>query len=189
VFCASLADVFDEEVPDSWRDELFQLIVETPNLDWLLLTKRVFKAKEYLFTKPTLANVWLGASVENQEAVFDRLPILGSIPAQVLFISAEPLLGPIDVRPYLLDSVKFKSGSLMGEVVGQKLDWVICGGESGEGYRGMNPVWAMNLYAQCQSAGTAFFMKQGSAVKSGCQGSIPNGLWDIKEFPKFGRLI
>lgn len=123
VFCASLADVFDSEVPDSWRDDLFGLICATPNLDWLLLTKRPAVARKYLanedrigaaWCKAThkalggadpgsapqfpLPNVWLGTTVEDQKMAETRIPHLLEAPAAVRFVSMEPLLGEVDLR-------------------------------------------------------------------------------------------
>lgn len=99
VFCASLADVFDEEVPDEWRDRLMTLIESTTNLDWLLLTKRPANAKRYLgpFGGAVAERIWIGTTVENQAAADERIPILLQIPAAVRFLSCEPLLGPVDL--------------------------------------------------------------------------------------------
>jgi protein gp37 len=95
VFCASLADVFDNEVPTQWRNDLFTLIWETPALTWLLLTKRIGNARHMLpFT--TLRNVWLGATIVNQEEADRDVPKLLATPAAKRFISYEPALGPVD---------------------------------------------------------------------------------------------
>lgn len=138
VFCASMADVFEEiDALDQHRDRLFDLIEATPDLDWLILTKRPEFASEYLRswyamryaetdldgsdTRIPLPNVWLGVSIENARFTW-RADVLREIPAAVRFISAEPLLGPIvDVGPRSLD--------LTG------IDWIIVGGESGPGAR------------------------------------------------------
>ncbi|AWJ85149.1 hypothetical protein TSH58p_17440 [Azospirillum sp. TSH58] len=118
VFCASLADVFDAEVPDEWRDDLFALIAATPHLDWLLLTKRPKVARDYadraarcgehwLADKGAppvqwpLPNVWLGTTVENQAMAEARIPHLLATPAAVRFLSCEPLLGPLNISNYL----------------------------------------------------------------------------------------
>jgi protein gp37 len=95
VFCASLADVFDNEVPTKWRNDLFTLMWETPALTWLLLTKRIGNARHMLpFT--TLRNVWLGATIVNQEEADRDVPKLLATPAAKRFISYEPALGPVD---------------------------------------------------------------------------------------------
>lgn len=113
VFCASLADVFDNEVPTAWRRDLFQLIIDTPNLDWLLLTKRIGNAERMMedagvFSggrysagdghRHPLPNVWLGATVCNQAEADRDIPKLLATPAAVRFLSMEPLLGPVNLR-------------------------------------------------------------------------------------------
>lgn len=111
VFCASLADVFDNEVPRQWRIDLFRLILETPSLDWLLLTKRIGNAAKMLQDTAEcigpmmdandryrpLPNVWLGATICNQAEADRDIPKLLAVPARVRFLSMEPLLGPVDL--------------------------------------------------------------------------------------------
>lgn len=142
VFCASLADVFDVEVDPIWRENLFALIDLTPNLDWLLLTKRPKVAAEYFAYQPTPPNVWMGTTVENHEMAAVRIPWLMRIDAPVRFLSMEPLLGPVDLKVGLLP------------------EWIIVGGESGHNARPMNPEWARNLRDFCRYWGVPFFMKQ-----------------------------
>jgi protein gp37 len=100
VFCASLADVFDNEVPSLWREDLWELIEDTPNLDWLLLTKRIGNAKGMLPANwgDGYANVMLGASIVNQDEADRDIVKLLALPARVRFLSCEPLLGPINLR-------------------------------------------------------------------------------------------
>lgn len=145
VFCASMADVFEDRRDlDDERQRLFKMIEMTPWLDWLLLTKRTDKIQ-------TLApwgrfwpnNVWIGTTVEDQRRANERLPLLAQIPAVVRFISAEPLLGPLDLEPWL-----------------ESLDWVILGGESGARSRPSNPRWFSDVVNQCISAGVAVHFKQ-----------------------------
>ena len=139
VFCASLADVFeDRDELKPWRDDLFRLIEQTPNLDWLILTKRPQNVTWYL---PD--NVWIGTSVENQRAADERIPALLKIPAKVRFLSCEPLLGKVNLRGWVND-----------------IQWVIAGGESGPEARPMHPNWARSLRGQCQAAKVPFFFKQ-----------------------------
>ena len=99
VFCASMADVFEDRGDlDPWRDRLWALIEATPNLDWLLLTKRPQHiASMAPWDDRWPANVWLGTTVEDQDCADERLPLLAAVPAAVRFISAEPLLGPVDL--------------------------------------------------------------------------------------------
>lgn len=173
VFCASLADVFedkpDQPEMDEWRRDLFALIDATPNLDWLLLTKRPenvqrlwpFGWYDEQFTWP---NVRLGTSVENQEQADKRIPELLQIPAKN-FLSMEPLLGPVDIEDWLYE--RYGCG---GEFANRDcaecswqlntIDWVIVGGESGPNARPMHPNWARSLRDQCQEAGVPFFFKQ-----------------------------
>lgn len=154
VFCASLADVFEDnpQVLD-WRSDLWDLIELTPNLDWLLLTKRPENIKKFTKRWDTWgqlpANIWLGTTVENQEQAEKRIPELLRIPAAVRFLSCEPLLGSIQ----LLHHLDTGDNSM-------ELHWVIVGGESGPNARPMHPDWARSLRDQCQAAGVPFFFKQ-----------------------------
>lgn len=105
VFCASLADVFDNAVDSQWRDDLFDLIKATPNLDWLLLTKRIGNVGNMLpvpfdFDKH-YPNVWIGATVVNQTEADRDIPKLLAVPAAKRFLSMEPLLGPVDIRHFI----------------------------------------------------------------------------------------
>lgn len=169
VFCSSLADVFDAEVPDRWRLDLMQTIRATPNLDWLLLTKRPQVAKKFFDAQAIPANVWLGTTVEDQKMADLRVPILRSIPAKVRFLSVEPMLGEVTMRP----------DWMLG------LDWIICGGESGAGARVMQDWWATHLREQCQAAGVHFFMKQlgGHPNKRDRLEDLPLHL-QVREFPQ-----
>ncbi len=145
VFCASLADVFeDNPAVFDWRFELFQLIRETPNLDWLLLTKRPENIKGFLPFDwwSGWSNVWLGVTVENQETAW-RLDMLTEIPAIVRFVSCEPVLESIDIIQQLA-----------------LFDWVISGGESGPNCRPADLDWFRQLRNDCQKWGVPFFHKQ-----------------------------
>lgn len=152
VFCASMADVFENR-PDlvQSRLRLLQLIDATPHLDWLLLTKRIHLVRKQLpigYEFP--ANVWLGATVENQDSADKRIKhLLDFTTPTVRFLSCEPLLGPIDLNKWLKFSNK-----------GTRVDWVIAGGESGPGSRPMEPHWPDGLREQCTAAGVAFHFKQ-----------------------------
>ncbi len=157
VFCASLADIFDEEAPNEWRHDLFQLIEKCENLDFQILTKRPEKAQRYLtavFPRKIPSNIWLGVSVENQEQADKRIPILLQIPAAVRFLSMEPLLGPVD-----LQYPTFNGADSIHRLEG--IHWVIVGGESGHNARPMHPDWARSLRDQCQASNkTPFLFKQ-----------------------------
>jgi protein gp37 len=104
VFCASLSDVFDNAVPGQWRADLFQLIEDTPHLDWLLLTKRIGNAESMINDacsdimrswREPWSNVWLGATICNQKEAYRDIPKLLAVPAVKRFLSMEPLLGPV----------------------------------------------------------------------------------------------
>ena len=177
VFCASLADVFDNEVPAEWRAELFQLIRETPHLDWLLVTKRIGNAARMAQAAGGFpGNVWLGATVVNQaEADRDVVKLLTTEGPRFHFLSIEPLLGPLELYPPADDTYQMLSewyGPDGFDETGSqprvtrrrdlfpKIDWVIVGGESGPRARPMHPDWARSLRDQCAAAGVPFLFKQ-----------------------------
>jgi protein gp37 len=185
VFCASLADVFDNQVPAGWRRDLFNLILSTPHLDWLLLTKRIGNAARMIAeTLPDnikalpadhpLAwpwpHVWIGATVVNQEEADRDIQKLLAVPARVRFLSIEPMLGPIDLTRIDIDGdleiypLKGTTDCVDGEgdpcADVPALDWVIAGGESGPHARPMHPDWARSLRDQCAEAGVPFLFKQ-----------------------------
>lgn len=152
VFCASLADIFEDHDSPSlapWRRDLFALIRETPHLDWQLLTKRPQNIRTMLPPDwgTGYPNVWLGTSIED-ERVIHRADMLRDVPAAVRFISYEPALGPLS------------SLNLRG------IDWLIYGGESGPGFRPHELDWAREIKAKCESSRTAFFYKQGAAFRT-----------------------
>lgn len=172
VFCASLADVFDTEVPQEWRHTLFDEVIEqTPSLDWLLLTKRPLPAfrflhERYAFDPGVPDNVWVGTTVENPTVARARLSWLLSIPARTRFLSMEPLIEPVQIEHEDL----------------LRLGWVIVGGESGGTPRPMNPEWARSLRDQCAAAVVPFFMKQMSGRTKAEREAIPEDLM-IRQFP------
>lgn len=161
VFCASLADVFDNEVDPQWRDDLFALIRATPNLDWLLLTKRIGNVAAMVATTPGWMppNVWLGATICNQDEADRDVPKLLALPARVRFLSIEPMLGPITFRWAAWEPIK-RSASTNHLDGLRRLDWVIVGGESGRSARPMHPDWVRSLRDQCAEAGVPFLFKQ-----------------------------
>jgi protein gp37 len=150
VFCASLADVFeDEEGPNEWRAEVFEVIEQTPWLHYQLLTKRPENLERMLPSNwgDGWPNVWLGTSIENNE-VAHRATTLTSVPSVVHFVSYEPAIGPLDA----LDLTD--------------IEWLICGGESGPDYRPMKLEWAQDMRRRCEEAGVPFFFKQNSARRT-----------------------
>lgn len=193
VFCASMADVFEDYPGDltdpesvafrmcAAREALWDLIDQTPNLDWLLLTKRPENVMEMVpeswldqYTDHVAwpENAWVGTTVEDQTRAVDRLYRLVEIPAPVRFVSCEPLLERLNLTPWA-----------------HRIDWVIGGGESGGGARPMNPDDIRSLRDQCQRSGMAFLFKQwgdydetGKRVGKKNAGRLLDGrTWD--EFP------
>jgi len=169
VFCASLADVFDNEVPDEWRADLFELIKATPHLTWLLLTKRIGNVGNMLPLPFDFAenypNVWIGATVVNQKEADRDIPKLLQVDAVKRFLSIEPMLGPVDLLANgdtlcRCDGCLNMARQYPQETGLQRIDWVIAGGESGPKARPAHPDWIRSLRDQCAAAGVPFFFKQ-----------------------------
>lgn len=180
-----------EQIKDA-RYRLWKTILFTPHLDWLLLTKRIENvipllhefwdwsegkcATEWWDTLKMVAdwingsppkNVWLGTSVENQEAADERIPALLYVPAAVRFLSCEPLLGPITLKEVHGEYCEINALNGDHGVIrplqgrsNKRIHWVIAGGESGAHARPMYPDWVRTLRDQCQAAGVPFFFKQ-----------------------------
>jgi protein gp37 len=177
VFCASMADVFEERSDlDEHRERLWELIVETPELDWLLLTKRPQNVLEMVpddwhmegveeWSGVWPANAWVGTTVEDNAHARVRLRRLVRVPAPILFVSAEPLLGLLpDLRQFLMP------GRWSGGV-----NWVLVGGESGAHPRRMDPAWAQLLMDHCDEVGVPFHFKQLGAALAREMGVDPPG--------------
>lgn len=176
VFCASLADVFDNEVDPQWRADLLHLIFQTPGLDWLLLTKRIGNAQAMLeeaVAHVSLGNhtwahqasrgfrhVWIGATICNQVEADRDIPKLLAIPAAVRFLSIEPMLGPIQLPFARLAEWNELARETGNDHAISALHWVIAGGESGPNARPMHPDWVRTLRDQCAAAGVPFHFKQ-----------------------------
>ena len=187
VFCASMADVFEERAElDPLRERLWALIAATPWLDWQLLTKRI----DFVHTMVPRSwmdgawpsNVWIGTTVEDQARAEFRIPHLLGLPAPVRFLSCEPLLDAVSVSAWASTVPEFERAlhAALGEISvaeaqaalrtferdrrgappDQRLEWVIAGGESGPGSRPMDPSWARSLRDQCAAAAVPFFFKQ-----------------------------
>jgi protein gp37 len=159
VFCSHLSDVFDNQVPEEWRRDLWALISRCPDLDWMILTKRPQNIRRMLPPRWPWPHVWLGVTAENQQEWDRRVGLLRGIPAELRFVSVEPMLEPI--KPDL-----------------DAIGWIICGGETQTGARYMEPEWARDLRDQCARAGVPFFLKQMSAKKP-----IPDDLV-VRQFPR-----
>jgi protein gp37 len=179
VFCASLADVFDNQADPTWREDLFKVIRATPSLDWQLLTKRPQNIQKMLpadWGSKGYSNVWLGFTAEDQSRFDQRKRFLSLIPARVWFVSYEPAIGPLrisrgDPRP----------------------DWLISGGESGPRARPMVSQWARDIIADCQELGIAAFHKQWGAPGNNPlvqeQGISPAQIKEIDPHGKGGGLV
>jgi len=141
-----MSDVFERRADlQKWRERLWDVISQTPMLDWLLLTKRPQNVEGMTpwGNGEWPDNVWLGTTVENQHWANQRLPHLAAIPARIRFLSCEPLLGYVDLSDWI-----------------ESIDWVIAGGESGHHSRPMSPGWARRLRDQCNEGQVAFHFKQ-----------------------------
>lgn len=197
VFCGSLCDWLDEDVPISWLAKLLNLIVDTPMLHWQLLTKRpenwrprleaiagevapagrapAYYAQRWLDGNlERLDHLWIGTSVETQALADKRIPALLSIPATLRFLSCEPLLGSVDLRRIHHDGTN-------------RIHWVIAGGESGVAARTCDIEWFESLAEQCAAADITFFMKQMGSYPLGLQLKSPKGD-NPKEWPENLRI-
>jgi len=148
VFCASLSDWLDNKWEPAWRTQLCRMIEETPDLDWLLLSKRpgnFFKLAPKRWQEACPRNVWFGCTTEDATHYRMRWPIMSKVNARVRFISYEPAVGPLG--PLDLGS-------------GLVPDWIICGGESGNGARVMQTAWARGARDECRKHRSAYFLKQ-----------------------------
>jgi protein gp37 len=183
VFVNSMSDLFHADIPDEFIARVFATMARAPQHTFQILTKRPGRMRSLLADDPQklleatadeatadaiygahwpLPNVWLGVSAEDQKWANVRIPVLLDTPAAVRFVSAEPLLGPIDMRMWLEDDPT--------RFVVPPLDWVIVGGESGPGARPVHPDWVFSLRDQCVDADVPFLFKQWGAW-------MPNGAW------------
>ena len=205
IFVCAHGDLFHEDVPYEWVDKVFAVMAMASKHNFQVLTKRPERMEAYIKSRrgaygrmkwsteagvdmtctrdcaDPLPNVWLGVSVEDQARADERIPILLDTPAAVRFLSAEPLLGPVDltrlelvpdsldtdgelrragIRVDALRNKHYESGVTRG--LGA-LDWVIVGGESGPGARPMHPDWVRSIRDQCIAAGVPLFFKQWGA--------------------------
>lgn len=169
IFVCSMGDLFHEDVDDGFLCRIFDVMAVSEHHTFLILTKRPNRMREF-FTRcvhGNFQNLWLGVTAENQQMADERIPILLQIPAAKRFVSVEPMLRPVDLLNLkydndILDTLAGEYLSTDGSesyVPWDKLDWVICGGETGPGARPMHPDWVRSLRDQCQQAGTPFFFK------------------------------
>jgi len=160
IFVDSMSDLFHEKVPTHFIDQVFIVMARAEHHIFQVLTKRPQRMMEYIldFYPPgwVYENIWLGVSCEDQKTADERIPWLLSTPTAVRFVSCEPLLEEIDLE--MAGAIHI--GAPGSATTWRKLDWLICGGESGPGARPMHPDWARSIRDQCQAAGVPFFFKQ-----------------------------
>ena len=183
VFVCSMTDLFGEWVTDHEITRVFNVMRRAPQHTFQVLTKRSarmlawFRSMRYPADRPMawegapwpLPNVWLGVSVEDQLRAEERIPDLLLTPAAVRWVSAEPLLGPVNLWPWFEpELMAFGEATGKAAVMSQALHWVVAGGESGPGARAMHPDWAKLLRNQCADAGVPFFFKQWGAWAPNC---------------------
>jgi protein gp37 len=169
IFVNSMSDLFHERVPLSFIEQVFETVRAADRHTFQILTKRHERLAELAPALDWPTNVWMGVSIENRRFV-NRADFLRRVPAAVRFISAEPLLGPLE------------------ELDLTDIDWLIAGGESGPGHRPMKVEWLEDLRDRCQAEGVAFFFKQwgGRHPKSGGR-ELAGREWD--ELPKASRSL
>jgi protein gp37 len=167
IFVCSMSDFFHENNSDKWIEKVFDIIYYAYWHTYILLTKRPKRMHDFIKrhfggTSPG-KNVWCGVTVCNQKETDEKIPVLLQTPAEVRFISIEPMLGPIDLYRgefNFLERLKSPSGTQY-----EKLDWLIVGGESGPDARPMNPDWVRSVRDQCAAAGVPFLFKQWGDAK------------------------
>ncbi len=156
VFVNSMSDLFQEAVPVAFVQRVFKTMEECPQHTFQILTKRSERLLEIAHLLPWPTNIWMGVSVEDRR-VLTRVHDLAATPAQVKFLSCEPLIGPLDKLPL------------------SKIHWVIVGGESGPGARPMKQEWVQSILKQCRAAKVAFFFKQWGGVRKDMTGRLLDG--------------
>lgn len=235
IFVCSMGDLFHEDIPFEFISAIFGVMAATPQHNYIVLTKRPAKMKEFfewLFSKAAnypardrrtvpydderinilvmealnrykigvdvmrkwpLNNVWLGVTTENQARADERIPVLLQIPADVRFVSVEPMLEPVNLSKWIYCYVCANNGEHFNPVYGKIeecpvcdgdrpiLDWVICGGETGPGARPMHPDWVRNLRDLCQAAGVPFFFKHWGEWKAAHRQSDVVDLSSLKD--------
>ncbi len=193
VFTCSMSDFFISEA-DEYRDEMWKVIRETPNLVYQILTKRPERIADHLPSDwgRGYKNVWLGTSVENQETFDKRVPILAGVPARVRFLSMEPLLESVDISSFRIKTF----GSMVTPTTIPailKIDWVIIGGESGNDigkwkYRPCEWEWIAGIAQSCISFDIPFFIKQTGTHLSKRHGFRDRKGGDMNEWPENFRV-
>jgi len=213
-FIVDMGDLFHGDVPAGFILDALEMMVNRKDITWQILTKRVSKMQAIVLRfcdsdwyggEALPENVWLGVSIENQQRADERIPILLDTPAQVRFVSLEPMLGPIDMREYLWEprgvehvmymthdmALDAENPALEGEPFAGPIEtvwepsdaiqWIIVGAESGPHRRPFDPAWAKDIYDQCGEARVSFFGKQDSGLYPGKPLLIKGK--EVKEWP------
>lgn len=206
VFVNSMSDLFQDDVPDTFIMNVFTIMEQCPQHTFQVLTKRAERMRQVVSwlarkwadcgDRFPLPNVWLGVSVENQHFADERIPVLLQTSAAVRFISAEPLLGPLNITsplvcrcqgddPYIHRHYPeaphscARCGHRRCAAL-TRLDWVIVGGESGHGARPFDVAWARSIVGQCRAAGVPCFVKQlGSDARDAAAARDDMGARDV----------
>jgi protein gp37 len=163
IFVDSMSDLFHPEVPDEFIHRVCSVIARCPQHTFQLLTKRAKRMHDFFacWMRPPPPNLWVGVSVEDQAAADERIPLLLATPAEVRFLSIEPMLGPVELRGLggiCIQHPLKPAGVCMAHV--PDISWVICGAESGPGARPCDLEWIRDIVRQCKEAGVACFVKQ-----------------------------
>ncbi len=176
VFVCSMGDLFHEDVPEDYIWRVIETAWKADHHIFLILTKRPARMLDVLtrscwWNNDTPRNIWLGVSVEDQKTADERIPLLLQIPAAKRFVSIEPMLGPVDLEPFLVfyDQNGEPYASKCKKDGSPVIDWVILGGETGPKARPMHSDWARSIREQCMEAGIPFFFKH-------------HGAWWCKQF-------
>ena len=213
VFVDSMSDLFHKQVPFKFIAQTFDVMADVRAAlhFFQVLTKRPHRMRKFFVwledhwqhSSPAnftigvfdyLPNVWLGVSVEDQRRADERIPVLLDTPAAVRWLSCEPLLGPIDLAPWVFNRRSEVRHLVYGpaclnedqadSAVSLSVDWVVVGGESGPGHRPMKIEWLESIVEQCRTAKVPVFVKQDSGSLPEKQGRIPDELWALKQFPQ-----
>ena len=170
VFVNSMSDLWHSRVPTEFIYRVFDVMADTPQHTYQLLTKRPIRLVRMASQLPWPSNVWVGVSIETQSQAW-RADRLREVPSAVRFVSAEPLLGALDLN-------------LSG------IDWLIAGGESGPNHRPVDQQWVRSLRDQCSRAGTAFFFKQWGGIRAKAGGRTLDGrTWDAMPLARPDRAL
>ena len=197
-FVVDTGDLFHPDVPTEFIIETFDVMDHRKDVIWQVLTKRAGRMRAVVWELRVLSgvhldNIWLGVTVEDQQAADERIPLLLDTPAAVRFVSVEPMLEAVDLLDYMPEwdhrpeheywRAAFPDTDGKKILVQPGIDWTIVGAESGPSRRPFDVAWAVDLYEQCKDAGVPFFFKQGSDLRPGQHAELP-GIGKVQEWPQ-----